>query len=55
LTASHVNSDAMALDHEEWPEVATTIAGDDIILVITPDSPTREAVQEKLLGLVEIG
>jgi transcriptional regulator of arginine metabolism len=55
LTAGHVTSDAVALDHEEWPEVVGTIAGDDTILVITPDSPTREAVQEKLPGLVEIG
>ena len=30
-----------------------TIAGDDTILVIAPDNPTAEAVQEKLLGLLE--
>src|SRR4029077_1606288 len=49
----HANSVAVALDNEEWPTVIGTIAGDDTILVITPDGPTAEAVQEKLLGLLE--
>ena len=49
----HANSVAVALDNEEWPEVVGTIAGDDTILVITPDTPTGEAVQEKLLDLLE--
>jgi transcriptional regulator of arginine metabolism len=49
----HANSVAVALDNEGWPEVVGTIAGDDTILIITPDSPTAEAIQEKLLGLLE--
>jgi transcriptional regulator of arginine metabolism len=49
----HANSVAVALDHEGWPEVVGTIAGDDTILIITPDWPTAEAVQEKLLALLE--
>ena len=49
----HANSVAVALDNEEWPEVVGTIAGDDTILVITLDTPTGEAIQEKLLGLLE--
>ena len=49
----HANSVAVALDNEQWPEVVGTIAGDDTILVITPDTPTGEAIQEKLLGLLE--
>jgi len=32
-----------------------TIAGDDTILVITLDSPTGEAIQEKFLDLIEKG
>ena len=48
----HANSVAVALDNEEWPEVVGTIAGDDTILVITPDTPTAESVQEKLLALL---
>src|SRR4029077_3461695 len=39
----HANSVAVALDNEEWPTVIGTIAGDDTILVITPDGPTAEA------------
>ena len=34
-------------------EVVGPIAGDDTILVITPDNPTAESVQEKLLALLE--
>jgi transcriptional regulator of arginine metabolism len=49
----HANSVAVALDGENWPEVVGTIAGDDTILVIAPDNPTAEAVQEKLLGMLE--
>ena len=51
----HANSVAVALDNEGWPEVVGTIAGDDTILVITLDTPTGEAIQEKLLDLVEKG
>jgi transcriptional regulator of arginine metabolism len=49
----HANSVAVALDSEGWPEVVGTIAGDDTILLITPDNPTAEAIQERLLELLE--
>ena len=48
----HANSVAVALDNEEWPEVVGTIAGDDTILVIVPDSPTADAVCAKLLEIL---
>jgi len=51
----HANSVAVALDAEKWPEVVGTIAGDDTILVIASDNPTAEAVQEKLLNLLDQG
>jgi transcriptional regulator of arginine metabolism len=51
----HANSVAVALDNERWPEVVGTIAGDDTILLITPDTPTAESVQEKLLELLDRG
>jgi transcriptional regulator of arginine metabolism len=51
----HANSVAVALDRENWPEVVGTIAGDDTILLVTPDNPTAEAVQERLLGMLERG
>ncbi|PWU04118.1 MAG: arginine repressor [Terriglobia bacterium] len=49
----HANSVAVALDHEEWPEVVGTLAGDDTILVIAPDNATAELVQEKLMSILE--
>ena len=49
----HANSLAVSLDQEDWPEVVGTIAGDDTILVVTPDSGTAVAVQRKLLGYLE--
>jgi transcriptional regulator of arginine metabolism len=51
----HANSVAVSLDSERWPGIVGTIAGDDTILVISPDSATAEAVQEKLLGMLERG
>ena len=51
----HANSVAVALDAEKWPQVVGTIAGDDTILVIAPDNPTAEAVQEKLINLLDQG
>ncbi len=48
----HPNSVAVALDAEEWPEVVGTLAGDDTILVIAPDSATAETVGKRLLAMV---
>lgn len=48
----HASSVAVALDSEEWPEVVGTIAGDDTILVICPDTPTAGHVREKLIELL---
>jgi transcriptional regulator of arginine metabolism len=49
----HANSVAVALDNEEWPDVVGTIAGDDTILVIAPDTATAIAVSEKLLAILK--
>ena len=49
----NANSVAQALDQEEWPEVVGTIAGDNTILVIVPDSATAEMIQERLLAILE--
>ncbi len=48
----HANSVAVSLDHENWPEVVGTVAGDDTILVIMPDAPTAETVRERLLDVI---
>ena len=44
----HANSVAVALDGEHWPQIVGTIAGDDTILVVTPDHGTAEQVRKKL-------
>lgn len=48
----HANSVAVALDNAEWEEVVGTIAGDDTILVITPDNTTAAKVCHRLLALL---
>jgi transcriptional regulator of arginine metabolism len=48
----HANSVAVALDNEEWPEIVGTIAGDDTILVIAPDTSTAARIGKKLLMLL---
>jgi transcriptional regulator of arginine metabolism len=44
---------AVALDRERWPDVVGTIAGDDTVLVISPDSSAAGVLREKLLRLLE--
>jgi transcriptional regulator of arginine metabolism len=44
---------AAALDHEEWPEVVGTIAGDDTVLVICPDLRKATEVASKLQVMLE--
>lgn len=49
----HASSVAVALDRESWPEIVGTVAGDDTILVILPDTPTAEEIRTRLLKLLE--
>lgn len=49
----HASSVAIALDQEEWPEVVGTIAGDDTVLVITPDNATAVNLRARLLTFLE--
>ena len=49
----NANALAVALDKESWPEVVGTIAGDDTVLVVTPDPPTAAKLRDKLLTYVE--
>lgn len=44
---------AVGLDNEDWPEIVGTIAGDDTILVVAPDSGAAERLRKKLLGFVQ--
>lgn len=43
---------AAAVDAEHFPEIAGTIAGDDTILIITPSSRQRSAVQKRIQELL---
>ncbi|MEP6715860.1 MAG: ArgR family transcriptional regulator [Terriglobia bacterium] len=48
----HANSVAVALDDEEWPEIVGTIAGDDTILIICPDTAAAQTLRAKLIALL---
>ena len=51
----NANALAVALDNEELPEVVGTLAGDDTVLVVAPDSHTATKLREKLLSFVQSG
>jgi transcriptional regulator of arginine metabolism len=44
---------AAALDHEGWPEVVGTVAGDDTVLVICPDLRRASEVEARLRKILE--
>jgi transcriptional regulator of arginine metabolism len=44
---------AAALDHEAWPEVVGTIAGDDTVLVICPDVRRAGEVEARMRKILE--
>jgi len=43
---------AAALDGEQWPEVIGTIAGDDAILIVTPDGRAARKLEHRIRGLL---
>jgi len=44
---------AAAVDGAKFPEIAGTIAGDDTVLIITPNKKARKSLQEKIEALVK--
>ena len=44
---------AAALDHEGWPEVLGTVAGDDTVLVICPDPRRAGEVEARLRTMLK--
>jgi len=46
------NSLAVALDQEDWAEVAGTVAGDDTVFIACWDNQRAKAVQERLMSYV---
>ena len=49
----HANSVGVELDKANWREIAGTIAGDDTVLVIAPDTRTAAALREKFLRFLK--
>jgi len=49
----NANALAVALDKENWPEIVGTIAGDDTVLIVAPDTSTADKLRQKLLGFAE--
>ena len=43
---------ADALDHERWPEVAGTIAGEDTIFVAAIDARRAQKIKDRLLAML---
>lgn len=50
----NANTLAIAIDREDIEEVVGTVAGDDTILVITPDNAAAAKLQEHLMRLVSV-
>jgi transcriptional regulator of arginine metabolism len=48
----NANALAVALDRDNWPEIVGTLAGDDTVLIVTPDTAAAEKLRKKLLGFV---
>ena len=44
---------AAAVDGSKFSEIAGTIAGDDTVLIITPNKRTRESLQKKIEALLK--
>jgi transcriptional regulator of arginine metabolism len=49
---ANASSLAVAIDASELSEVVGTIAGDDTVLIITPDGDTAEKFRQRLLGIL---
>lgn len=45
---------AVALDHEEWPEIVGTVAGDDTVLIILRKAAHRRSITRRLEELAGI-
>jgi transcriptional regulator of arginine metabolism len=48
----HASSLAIAIDQEELDEVVGTLAGDDTVLVISPDNETASKFRQRMLEII---
>ncbi|ACO33688.1 MULTISPECIES: arginine repressor [Acidobacterium] len=51
-TAGSAQPVALAIDHEDWPEVVGTLAGDDTVLIICPDQKRATVLAERLEKII---
>jgi transcriptional regulator of arginine metabolism len=51
-TAGSAQPVALAIDHEDWPEVVGTLAGDDTILIICPDQRRAGVLSDRLEKII---
>jgi transcriptional regulator of arginine metabolism len=51
-SVGNANPLALALDREQWPEIVGTVAGDDTVLVVAPDSRTAAQIERKLRAML---
>ena len=50
-TPGGANSMAVALDQADWPQIVGTVAGDDTILIVTPDNKSAIELRQKIIEL----
>jgi transcriptional regulator of arginine metabolism len=46
------NAFASVLDRSKWPEIIGTIAGDDTVLVVTPEDEVAAQLRQRLLAIL---
>jgi transcriptional regulator of arginine metabolism len=51
-TAGSAQAVALGIDHEDWPEVVGTLAGDDTVLVICPDPKRASHLRSRLEEMI---
>ena len=49
---AHASSLAVAIDQEDDPQVVGTVAGDDTVLVISPDAASASEFRERMLSYI---
>lgn len=49
--AGNANPLALALDHVRWASVIGTVAGDDTVLIVTPDSDQARSLAQQIESL----
>ena len=51
-TAGSAQPVALGIDHEDWPEVVGTLAGDDTVLIICPDQRRAGLLADRLEKII---